>query len=244
MREPVAGYPSKKHAVFALLAKGKTDQQILQIVGTTPGALSVYRKQFRRGVRYPSETLIGGEDAIIHRRAKAERIYQAALPIMAAGAGLSVVAFHTLARTLRIDDLPEPALPREQKVDEAEPARAGLVDTPSDHIVDVTEMVPETVIPASEPKPMMVMKLDKRPMDETSSAKFYTLRKSGRYLNLDGSGFTDSRHVAYRGSLAQARKMREANAWRSHAPSRHSRSPKSRRRHHVEQIRTSIHRRA
>ena len=133
----------------------------------------------------------------------------------------------------------EPALPPEQKVDEAEPARAGLVDTKPEPLelaatnlprlgsairkdAELAAQAPEP-IPAflpkhePEPKPMMIMKSTAaKPMDLTGDTRFVTLRaRSGAYLALDGSRLIDDKRHAYRGTVQQAQRMRETKdpAW-------------------------------
>lgn len=183
---PTAGFASVTEAVRHFAAEGKSPKEIAALTDSTTEAvrgLLQKHKQVRRSTALDGLTW--------PQRDKIRRTYLAYLDLMAEGLGSDRDTIHHLCRGVHVNK--EPALPPEQKVDE------------------VRKMVPETVIPASEPKPMMVMKLDRRPMDETSSARFYTLRKNGRYLTLDGSTFTDNRHHAYRGTLPQARKMREAN---------------------------------
>ncbi len=216
MREPVAGYASKKDAIFAMLDQGLSDDEIVFRAKTTPGAIKAYRSQRN------SRGMMSREKA-----AKAHRIVELAIPVMAEGIGCTPAQLHHfIKRNYFGFDRSEhkPALPPEQKVDEAEPGDvAGLVDTPSESQKVVAEFRENLTAakealaeakpqPEPEPAPMMVMKLDKRPMDQTTSAKFYTLRRDEKYLNLDGSGYTDNRRFAYRATLVQARKMRSANA--------------------------------
>ena len=49
--------------------------------------------------------------------------------------------------------------------------------------------------------------------DERTAVHFVTLknRSTGEFLNLDGSGFTPNRAIAYRGTPIQAAKMRATN---------------------------------
>lgn len=56
---------------------------------------------------------------------------------------------------------------------------------------------------------MQMRAASERTWDERTSAGMVTLRAGDWYLNLDGSGFTRDRAHAYRGSIAQARKMRQ-----------------------------------
>jgi hypothetical protein len=214
VREPVSGYASKKDAIMAMLAEGLSDDEIVFRAKTTAGSVAAYRSQ--RNAR----STMSREKA-----AKAHRIVEKAIQVMADGIGCSPAQLHQFIKRNYFGfdrAVPEPALPPEQKVDEAEPARAGLVDAHMQHsepeipsfALSDDECLPVTPTspPKPEPKPMMVMKLDKRPMDLTNASRFYTLRREGMYLNLDGSGFTDVRRHAYRATLPQARKMRLVNA--------------------------------
>jgi hypothetical protein len=214
VREPVSGYASKKDAILAMLAEGLSDDEIVFRAKTTAGSVAAYRSQ--RNARGTMSR---------EKAAKAHRIVEKAIQVMAEGIGCSPAQLHQFIKRNYFGfdrAVHEPALPPEQKVDEAEPARAGLVDisAPPNPLLDqrVAELRSldkaafTKPTPKPEPKPMMVMKLDKRPMDLTNASRFYTLRREGMYLNLDGSGFTDVRRHAYRATLPQARKMRLVNA--------------------------------
>lgn len=233
MREPVSGYASKKDAIMAMLAEGLSDDEIVFRAKTTAGSVAAYRSQ--RNAR----GMMSREKA-----AKAHRIVEKAIQVMAEGIGCSPAQLHQFIKRNYFGfdrAAPEPALPPEQKVDDAEPARAVLVDTPQqqetadyehpklghDHRPDSAvrhhgDRPERGVLPLgdalrgddnpviSEPKPMIVMKLDKRPMDLTGDGRFVTLKaRSGAYLALDGSRLIEDKRHAYRGTPQQAQRMRE-----------------------------------
>jgi hypothetical protein len=204
-------------AVRHFADQGKSPKEIAELTGSTTEAVRGLMQRHRQVRR---TTAIDG--LTWPQRDKIRRTYLAYLDLMAEGLGSDRDVVHHLCRGVHVNK--EPALPSEQKVDEAEPARAGLVDTTSDPNVSgqsvqiLHELVttPETVIPASEPKPMMVMKLDKRPMDLTGDGRFVTLKaRSGAYLALDGSRLIEDKRHAYRGTPQQAQRMRETTdpAW-------------------------------
>lgn len=229
---PKAGYRSTTEAVLVLSGRGLKPTEVAAVVQTTVETVRGIIQRDRKARRDKlAKKLSDGQQRAL-KQAYVEYLHQ-----VAAKMGSDIDTLHKLFRFCHINNYQitaqkakEPALPPEQKVDEAEPARAGLVDTPKPEPLDLTAttpprvgsatrkdagpaaQAPETVISASEPKPMMVMKLDKRPMDLTNASRFYTLRREGMYLNLDGSGFTDVRRHAYRATLPQARKMRLVNA--------------------------------
>lgn len=202
-------------AVRHFADQGKSPKEIAELTGSTTEAVRGLMQRHRQVRR---TTAIDG--LTWPQRDKIRRTYLAYLDLMAEGLGSDRDVVHHLCRGVHVNK--EPALPPEQKVDEAEPARAGLVDAHMQHsepeipsfALSDDECLPATPPspPKPEPKPMMVMKLDKRPMDLTNASRFYTLRREGMYLNLDGSGFTDVRRHAYRATLPQARKMRLVNA--------------------------------
>jgi hypothetical protein len=226
-RHPVAGFASTTEAVMSMADEGKKPREIAEALGTTTETV---RGMIQRARTERRTTGIDGLPA--DRAAELREIYRRTLVMLSESRHVEVEILHALFRGTHIKN-PEPALPPEQKVDEAEPARAGIVDpaNPEPPTYDATvpprtgsadrkdaglvAQDPDIVIPITpkpEPKPMMVMKLDKRPMDLTNASRFYTLRREGMYLNLDGSGFTDVRRHAYRATLPQARKMRLVNA--------------------------------
>ncbi len=204
-------------AVRHFADEGKSPKEIAELTGSTTEAVRGLMQRHRQVRR---TTAIDG--LTWPQRDKIRRTYLAYLDLLAEGLGSNRDVIHHLCRGVHVNK--EPALPPEQKVDEAEPGDvAGLVDTPPESQKVVAEFRENLAAakealaeakpqPEPEPAPMMVMKLDKRPMDQTSAARFYTLRRDEKYLNLDGSGYTDNRRFAYRATLIQARKMRSANA--------------------------------
>lgn len=212
---PTAGFASVTEAVRHFADQGKSPKEIAELTGSTTEAVRGLMQRHRQVRR---TTAIDG--LTWPQRDKIRRTYLAYLDLMAEGLGSDRDTIHHLCRGVHVNQ--KPALPPEQKVDEAEPARAGLVDAHMQHsepeipsfALSDDECLPATPpsAPKPEPKPMMVMKLDKRQMDLTNASRFYTLRREGKYLNLDGSGFTDVRRHAYRATLPQARKMRLVNA--------------------------------
>jgi hypothetical protein len=221
---PTAGFASVTEAVRHFADQGKSPKEIADLTGSTTEAVRGLMQRHRQVRR---TTAIDG--LTWPQRDKIRRTYLAYLDLMAEGLGTDRDTVHHLCRGVHVNK--EPALPPEQKVDEAEPARAGLVDTqnPEPPTYDATvpprtgsaarkdaglvAQDPDIVIPITpkpEPKSMMVMKLDKRPMDLTGDGRFVTLKaRSGAYLALDGSRLIEDKRHAYRGTPQQAQRMRE-----------------------------------
>jgi hypothetical protein len=211
-------------AVRHFAAEGKTPDEIATLTGSAVATV-------RRLIRKARMQRIGraARGLSLPQRIKVKQAYVAYLDFMVIALKSDRDALHQICRFTHVNK--EPALPPEQKVDEAEPARAGLVDTPKPEPPTYDATVPprtgsaarkdagsvaqdpDIVIPITpkpEPKPMMVMKLDKRPMDLTGDGRFVTLKaRSGAYLALDGSRLIEDKKYAYRGSPEQARAMRE-----------------------------------
>jgi hypothetical protein len=221
--QPVAGYPSKKAACFAMIREGKSDAEILVATGTTPGTLSVYRDNMRgKRVRkaYPSKghgrpsTRKRAHGALtLEQRMKAERILAAALPVLAEGIGCTpehLVAFIKYY----------PILFRQSPT-----AEAGEIRPPvSPAKISASAPIPEqpdgvasganTAPPISNPEQPMIVFRNKNTvaMDEKVSSGMVTLKaEDGQYLNLDGTGKIRDKAYAYRGTPSQALKMRRAS---------------------------------
>lgn len=210
---PTAGFASVTEAVRHFADQGKSPKEIAELTGSTTEAVRGLMQRHRQVRR---TTAIDG--LTWPQRDKIRRTYLAYLDLMAERLGSDRDTIHHLCRGVHVNK--EPALPPEQKVDEAEPARAGLVDAHMQHsepeipsfALSDDECLPATPPspPKPEPKPMMVMKLDKRPMDLTGDGRFVTLKaRSGAYLALDGSRLIEDKRHAYRGTPQQAQRIRE-----------------------------------
>lgn len=216
---PVAGYPSKKAACFAMIRQGKSDAEILAATGTTPGTLSVYRdnvagKRLREPKR-PRGALS------LDQRMKAERILGAALPVIAKAIDctpqhlVAFIKYYPIVFEIQQDDpadlagailTPLPASPIPQQPSAAdEPAGDDASSEPQPAI--------EPIATEPEPEPMIVLRNRTTvAMDEKISTGMVTLKSAdGLYLNLDGTGKTKEKAYAYRGSQSQARNMRRAS---------------------------------
>lgn len=190
-------------AVRHFADQGKSPKEIAELTGSTTEAVRGLMQRHRQVRR---TTAIDG--LTWPQRDKIRRTYLAYLDLMAEGLGSDRDTIHHLCRGVHVNK--EPALPPEQKGGEIEPGkRADLAATP------ITVVAPAIIQP-DEPKPMMVMKLDKRPMDLTGDGRFVTLKaRSGAYLALDGSRLIEDKRHAYRGTPQQARAMRKTTdpAW-------------------------------
>lgn len=202
MREPVSGYASKKDAIMAMLAEGLSDDEIVFRAKTTAGSVAAYRSQRNARGTMSRETA-----------AKAHRIVEKAIQVMAEGIGCSPAQLHQFIKRNYFGfdrAVHEPALPPEQKVDEAEPARAGLVDTPSDHLSEVRNMVPEPK-PTREPEKPKVLTSRQKPMamEPMTGQCFLKNKATGAYLHYSCTIMTMDKAQRWKGTPQQAAVCRD-----------------------------------
>lgn len=225
---PTAGFPSVTEAVRHFAAEGKTPDEIATLTGSAVATV-------RRLIRKARMQRIGraARGLSLPQRIKVKQAYVAYLDFMVIALKSDRDALHQICRFTHVNK--EPALSPEQKVDEAEPARAGLVDTPKPEpptydatvpprtgsaarkdaglVAQAPELIP-AFLPKREPEPPVIVTKPKNTTtyDELTGAAQVTLRATnGEWLNMNGSGTTRVKAHRYLGTPAQAKKMRLAS---------------------------------
>lgn len=189
--KPIAGYASKREAIWAMLDKGMSNREIADACDTSEQAVYIEVGQKRK---HDAKMLP------LDQKLKAIRIYSAALGVIGEALGIAPDTLHFAYARLNYADLSLPTVVRGLGAEEIthEPSDAGISDeqtpengTGGNHLPDHLSVVPNMV-----------------------GGTLYTLRnaRTGEWLSKSGKATTRYKDIAYRGTLEQAQAAQAASA--------------------------------
>jgi hypothetical protein len=201
-KEPVAGYPSKRTAIMAMLADGLGTADIIAKTGSTEATVHVYRAELKR--RHADGSFI--VPATLEKIERVERLYPACLDVMAEGLGIDRAQLHGIICSIVLSPKPDvPPMHQAQPAPEPSgaPAESAAGGEPSKSSPAAPSIALDDlrVAPAVERPPTPRPEPARLPPSTIYRLKHPTLEK---WLHESCTTLTSDRRWAWKGISARA----------------------------------------